>query len=349
MKTFKNNHTPQLLCLIFFGFLINVFTACENNPLKVDISAIEAEVKIDRFDKEIFEKINTQDTSEYGRLRKKYGTFFEIYVERLLELGPVHDPITRMQFFGFVNDKLIRELYSECKKQYPDLEWLKEDLEESMRYFKYHFPDKEIPAFATLITVFNYAHPATDSAIGIGLDFYLGSKFEPYKASNINFPEYAIRRFRKEYIVPNTVKAVAYHLFEEDPNARRFIQKMIQEGKWLYFTDALLPDVPDSLKIGYTDIQLDWCKENEAQMWAHYIDKKLLYSADQMEYAPYFADAPYTAASDVPPESAPKIAVWTGWQIVRNYMKNNPEVKLDSLMKEKDFEKILKQSKYKPD
>ena len=116
----------------------------------------------------------------------------------------------------------------------------------------------------------------------------------------------------------------------------------------MFLLDALLPEVQDTLKIGYTGEQLQWCFDNEVQMWAHYVQKKMLYSTDVLLYQRYINEAPFTSAPDVPQESAPRIGVWTGWQIVRRYMKEHPEVTLKQLMAETDYQKILTQSKYKP-
>ena len=43
-----------------------------------------------------------------------------------------------------------------------------------------------------------------------------------------------------------------------------------------------------------------------------------------------------------------RIATWVGWQIVRKYMEEHPQVSLQQLMEEKDAQKIFQQSKYKP-
>ena len=43
-----------------------------------------------------------------------------------------------------------------------------------------------------------------------------------------------------------------------------------------------------------------------------------------------------------------KGAAWLGWQIVRKYMEENPKVTLAQLMAEKNAQKILTESKYKP-
>jgi hypothetical protein len=40
--------------------------------------------------------------------------------------------------------------------------------------------------------------------------------------------------------------------------------------------------------------------------------------------------------------------MWLGQQIVKSYMKHNSDVTLEDLMNEKDAQKILSKSKYKP-
>ena len=60
----------------------------------------------------------------------------------------------------------------------------------------------------------------------------------------------------------------------------------------------------------------------------------------------YTAEGPFTAAFSK--ESAPRIGYWIGWQIVRQYMKNNPEVTLQDLINETDSQLLLSKSKYKP-
>ncbi|MDQ4140161.1 MAG: gliding motility lipoprotein GldB, partial [Bacteroidota bacterium] len=43
-----------------------------------------------------------------------------------------------------------------------------------------------------------------------------------------------------------------------------------------------------------------------------------------------------------------RIGRWVGWQIVRIYMEENPDVTLQQLMAEKDAQKIFNESHYKP-
>jgi len=60
------------------------------------------------------------------------------------------------------------------------------------------------------------------------------------------------------------------------------------------------------------------------------------------------SEGPFTPGLGERTESAPKLGVWTGWQIVRKYMKENKGVTVAQLMAERDAQKILNLSKYKP-
>jgi len=49
------------------------------------------------------------------------------------------------------------------------------------------------------------------------------------------------------------------------------------------------------------------------------------------------------------PSDAPgRTANWTGWQIVKAYMKRNPKITLSQLIEETDAQQILTKAKYKP-
>jgi hypothetical protein len=124
------------------------------------------------------------------------------------------------------------------------------------------------------------------------------------------------------------------------------IDFMISQGRLLYYLDLVTPDEPDTIKTGYTSAQLNWCIQNEKKIWSFFIDNKLLFSFDPNLMNKYVNDGPTT--NGFPKESPGNIGQFTGWQIVKSYMKNNPQVTLQQLMEEKDLLKIFNESKYKP-
>jgi hypothetical protein len=127
------------------------------------------------------------------------------------------------------------------------------------------------------------------------------------------------------------------------------LAKMVENGKILYFMDQVLDDkVADTVKIGYTGKQLDWCKTYEGDIWAYFVENNLLFETDFQKIQMYVSEAPFTPGIGEKNESAPKLGIWIGWQMVKKYMKENPAVTLQQLMAEQDAQKILSGAKYKP-
>ena len=50
----------------------------------------------------------------------------------------------------------------------------------------------------------------------------------------------------------------------------------------------------------------------------------------------------------MPKESPGRVAVWTGWQIVKAYMDRHPTTTLQELMAIPDAQLLLNESKFKP-
>ena len=122
---------------------------------------------------------------------------------------------------------------------------------------------------------------------------------------------------------------------------------MIHSGKILYLKDVILPEYKEEEKIGYTESQLHWCQENESYMWRYFIENQLLYDDDPKLLLRFVNPAPFSKFYlEIDNESPGKVGAWTGWQIVRSYMKNN-EVSLTQLM-QTDAKEIFEKSNYKP-
>ena len=110
--------------------------------------------------------------------------------------------------------------------------------------------------------------------------------------------------------------------------------------------DALFPFAEDHFKIGFTAKEIEWCKDNETMIWARIIEEKALYSSDMNVVRGLTGPGPFTQG--FPKESPAQIGYWVGWQIVRKFMDENPDVSIEELMTLGDAQSILQKSKYKP-
>ena len=321
-------------------YMLLLITSCGQNPRHIDVSGIPLEVKAERFDEDLF----SGHGDDVSYLKNKYKNFFDLFCFKIIEIGTPDTVLLKNRLSGFTTDTDLKEIYQASEKIYSDFTPFNQQLTDAFRHFKYYFPNKLIPHVYTFISGFNYAVVAADSALGIGLDMYLGSDAKYYPG--LQFPHYKIVRMRKEYLVADGMRGWIQSEWEEDETQSDLLSRMIYGGKILYCMNSLMPEVADSIKTGYTSSQLKWCNANEKNTWSFFIDQKLLFSNDQNQVAKFINDGPTT--NGFPKESPGAVGQWLGWKIVQAYMKNNPAVTLEQLMNANDNKKILNDSKYKP-
>jgi len=333
--------------LIGMYFLIWL-NACQlSNRSKPNIGNIDLSLKIQRFEKDLF----TCDTIAYqacfAALEEKYPHFYPLYINNLLAIRTPRDTgkLYEMNLRNFIANANLRALYDTVMLKYPDVSSLERDFTTAFKYYKYYFPQRPVPEIITHISEFGPAAATFDSTtLAISLDMFLGKDFVYY--ASIGLPKFMTYRLRPEYILPNAMKAWSKANYEPKASEVKMIDRMVEEGKVLYFLDLVLPDMPDSLKIGYSAKGLQWCVDNEKEMWSYFIEKNLLFSSKSLEYLKYINDAPTTTG--MPPESPGQTGIWLGWQIVRHFMQQNPDIEPEELMLMTDGQEILKRSKYKP-
>ena len=88
-------------------------------------------------------------------------------------------------------------------------------------------------------------------------------------------------------------------------------------------------------------------QNNEDKIWKFFIEQKLLFNKNPGEFVKFINDG--VSTNGFPPQAPAKIGCFIGWRIVSKYMEQMPEIKLDQLMNEKDGNKILLESNYKPE
>jgi len=332
--------------LFYIVILTIALLGCKRNPLKVDISNVKNDIKVVRFDHELF-SISTNDTlNSLIELHNKYPEFVDLFTYKIIQIGGIDEEqfLTAMKLF--LTDTMILNVEKQVDEKFSDFEEIENQLNEAFNYFQFHFPEKELPTVFAYISGFNQSVVTAENIIGISLDKYLGRDCEYYKKLN-STPQYKILNMHKEKIVSDVAYAWGITEFESSGKQTTLLDNMIHQGKLMYFVDALLPEMHDSLKIGYTGLQTNWCKRNEAQMWSQLIENKMLYSNKRMDIIRYTNNSPTT--SGFPLESPGRTGVWIGWQIVRKYMKEFPETTLGELMNNDDYQQILNDSKYFPE
>ena len=341
------NRTKQIYLFFLIGLLLS---ACGHNK-RVDVSNIPVEVKIERFDKD-FDAMKTMPMAQQSAyLQKKYGIFYHDFISLLLQDKDIN--IQDTTYFGLLRKvfatQAFKDLEHDVELTFPETDKEDAELTDAFRHIKYYFSQKKLPRVYAYFSGFEAQTIVGDDYFGIGLDLFLGGDSRFYPSLTAAYPHYLSRNFNVQNIVPRVVEGMAREdMFPESDSSKSLLSKMIYNGKIMYFMDQILPDAPDTVKIGYTGQQLKWCQDFQSKIWAYFLDENLLYETDYPKIQKYLSEAPFTPGLGEKNESAPKLAVWTGWQIVRAYMDKHPEITLPSLMANTDAQKILNESKYRP-
>lgn len=334
----------QALKIIIIGSISLFISACNRDPMAVNTDDIDVSVNAQRFEQDLFKGTYANELERTQLLRKKYGTFFDLFVFKILNIPDEGDSATASNLAKFVTDREVNDILRLTDSVFTSTTDINSGMESFLKHHKFYFPDRPVPTVVTFISAFNYAVITTDSVIGIGLDMFLGPEVEYY--ARLGIPKYLFDKFSKDYIVPSAIKAWYQSDYDVSEVKNEFLSQMIHQGKMMYYINAMAPELHDSLRTGFSESQLKWCEENEGNIWSFFIENKLMFNTNPSEYAKFVNDGP--ATNGFPKEAPGRIGVWVGWQIVKEYMKKNSDVTLQNLLEEKDAQKILEESGYKP-
>ncbi|MGE5394866.1 MAG: hypothetical protein ACM3P1_08980 [Candidatus Saccharibacteria bacterium] len=328
---------------VFSFCLVLVIVSCSRNPLKINVSNVELKLEVKHLDQDLLNLKPQEIEAAIPRLKGTYKGFFDIFTYRMIKIGGVEQDNFVEQLSSFTSDTLIRSLQANVKETIDTIQ-LRKDLTDAFKHYKYYFPQKPVPVIYTCISGFNQSVVTADSILGVSLDKYLGVKSRYYL--QLGLPAYKRKNMHPKRMVPDMIYAWGISEWPMNDKVTTLLSNMIAEGKVMYFVDAMLPDMADTLKLGFSKKQLEFCEKNEAQMWTYLAEHKQLFNTTRMDIKRFMDDGPYTSAFTE--ESPGRTGMWLGLQIVRSYMKEHKDVKLPDLMNNTDYQGILNQSGYQP-
>ncbi|MFZ9387856.1 MAG: hypothetical protein ACO25B_08230 [Chitinophagaceae bacterium] len=325
-----------------------ILLACNNKKGIPDVSGIRVEIPINRFDRDFF-RLDTNQLSEgLQELANQQPGFYGDFMHEVLGVsGQPGDSntllVTRLFIRGY------SAVYDSLVLRFDKTEWLKNELEQAFRYVKYYFPSYKTGPVTLFVGPFDAPGVASASnGIAVGLQQFAGADFSIYQAPQMQeiFPLYISRRFSPKYITANCMKAVVLELFPDQSTGKPLVEQMVEKGKQWYLLDQFLPRSPDSVKTGFTGLQLRWCEENEGLIWSDILRNEDLNSLNPVVIQNYIGEGPFTQGFSQ--EYSPgNLGQWIGWRIIRKFLSKNPDLKPEDIMRI-PARKILEEAKYKP-
>jgi len=313
-------------------------TSSKTKYPQAEISDVpEVDFEINRYGKTLFELDTTDFQNELKRIKPDYTLFLD---------ADLNDSSNIRTLYNYVTDTQLISLYKKSVEVYPDMLLTEKELSDAFARFAYLFPGQSVPQIYTYISDMYFEQPVwiQDSIMVVAIDLYLGSDFSLY--SRLGLPFYKVKWMEPQSLPIDVMKAIYFDRVTQPYKSQTLLDRMIDAGKLLAFLDAVFPDLPDGYKISYSPEQLNWANENEENIWAFLLENELLYSKDYQTQTKLIQDAPFTTGFGN--ESPPRLGVFIGWEIVLSYLRNNPDVSLEEVIRMKDSQLLLKNSGYRP-
>lgn len=297
-----------------------------------------------RFEQLLCQSKESESSALVDSLLKKYPIFTEVFFDQVIFPENTTSITLNNLIRNYCEAPAIQHLIDTTQFLFPDLKDLENNLARAFGYFHYYFPERPVPEVFTYVSEFGIGTFTVDTKVlAIGLDFFLGKDY-PYYDPAV-FPVYLKRTMTPEYMLPKTIQALAQVLLAPVTTGN-LLDYMIFNGKVLYLTSRFLPDEPMYLLNLYTPEQMKWTEENELNIWSYLLDLGYFYESDQRKFKKFVDPGP--GSPGLPQEAPSRVANWIGYRIVESYMNLHPEVSLQELASNTDFQSIMDQSNYKP-
>lgn len=263
---------------------------------------------------------------------------------------PVGDPQFAIMTEEYTQAPVMREIYDSVQRHFGNLTWLEHELTIALkRLQKEYGKDGNIvplecnKAIAYINGSFDYNQRtfAKEGSLLISIDQYILPYMEKY--GYCGQPLYLVNMSDSTYLLNDCITAIAQQVIPVNEMSQ-MLDYMIAEGKSLYMLNIACPNMDDHIKMRYTEEQMDWMKKNEKNVWAYFVQNKLLFETDYNKFHNFIDEAPKTNAFN---ESAPRTAQYIGWKIVSQYVKNSG-CTLTQLLNETNSNTILNKSCYRP-
>jgi hypothetical protein len=254
----------------------------------------------------------------------------------------------------WASDSNTQRLLDSVRVYWPDTADLAARLRPAFQRLRLYLPDVPEPRIRTLAWGYDRSRPweqqflgdrlYLDSAwVGIGLDYFCSPRFAYLHPQ---MPQYMRNRCRPELLPAAIVDALIRRRQPPltDAQMPTLLDRMVHAGIRLYATQRVLPNLPDSLLLGWTAAHTTTVQRDEAALYARLVP--LLFDQNPRNYDWATREGPFTQrlGRDYPA----RVAEYIGLQIVRRYAAAHQTLALADLLRITDSRKLFELSGYKP-
>ena len=330
----------KILVFVMAIGLLGLSACKEDEPAyksKLAVNVEPYDIQFDRYEDVLFNLDTADFQAELMKIQDRYRVFLS---------GDLNNPDAVKYLKDFATDPYSLHLYKKVKAAFLDLKEVKPMVEEVLAHFHHYYPEIELPKKAfTCITGINADEPPVqimDNQLVISLDWYLNGD-EVY--DQIGMPRYIQVRTGIATLAKDVAEQLYMNYLYEWRKQGQIVGEMVFYGRRNFFVEAMCPEMPDSILLGYSQEQWRWATENEGQVWADIVGSRRLYDSGLDAYMMFFGDGPFTQAYSN--EAPSRLGEFFGLNIIRSYASNH-DFTLQQFMLRKDLQDIFQDSGYKP-
>jgi hypothetical protein len=309
------------------------------------VSGVKISLETERFEKDFFAIDTLHLNTALQSLNARHPGFTQDFLFNILGSRPDSAVKDVPAFIRSYNS-----MYQSSQQVFRDFDRIAAEVKRGLQFVHYYFPAYKLPTrlISFIGPINSYGNIITANALAVGLQLYMGKDYPMYLSETGQqlYPVFISRRFEPAYIPVNCMKNIIDDMYPNSSMGRPLVEQMVEAGKRMYVLDHLLPELPDTLKTGYTAQQLEGSYASEKNIWSFFVQNNLLFSTDPNTTRDYLTDGPNTQA--LGKESPGNIGQFVGTQIVTKWMKKNKDLSLEALMNTPP-RKIFDEAKYKPD
>src|SRR4029079_12414369 len=108
-------------------------------------SQVDVNISTQRFEEDL-----AAHYADFLFMKNKYGSFFSLFVNRLVPFHTDDTTALKDMVKNFINDADIKNIYADSRKLYSDFTKENSRLTDAFRHYKYYFPSKVIPQPVTI-------------------------------------------------------------------------------------------------------------------------------------------------------------------------------------------------------
>jgi hypothetical protein len=223
-------------------------------------------------------------------------------------------------------------------------------LTEGFKRFHYYFPKYPLTHQIILFVgpFEQFGNIVTKDAVAVGLQMHMGTNSKWYATDQMQtmYPHFLSLRFTPQFIAVNSLQNILndYSALNEQGN---LLTQMIEMGKRQFILKACLPNVPDSILLGYTNAQLQELNKNASKIWEYIMAQKLIYSNNESDINSFLQEGD---TNEIFGESFPgNVGKWIVFQIVNSWMqqKAQAQVSMETLLRT-PAQQIFSAAQYAP-